>query len=73
MRSGALEYVGSQIKPAFPALAGGFFTTEPPGKSFEIYPVSDVAFFFFFNENCLPSWQSLLNEPTHCFWHEGSD
>ena len=20
------------IKPAFPALAGGFFTTEPPGK-----------------------------------------
>jgi len=21
------------IKPAFPALAGGFFTTEPPGKT----------------------------------------
>ena len=23
------------IKPAFPALAGGFFTTDPPGKPFE--------------------------------------
>ena len=23
------------IEPAFPALAGGFFTTEPPGKSFQ--------------------------------------
>ena len=23
---------GPRIKPLFPALAGGFFTTEPPGK-----------------------------------------
>ena len=23
------------IKPAFPALAGGFFTTDPPGRPFE--------------------------------------
>ena len=28
---GALPNLG--IEPAFPALAGGFFTTEPPGKA----------------------------------------
>ena len=44
----ALRQVGPGIEPVSPVLAGGFFTTEPPGKSFEIYPVSDVAFFFFF-------------------------
>ena len=26
-----------QIEPASPALAGGFFTTEPPGKTLQIY------------------------------------
>jgi len=25
------------IEPAFPALAGGFFTAEPPGKPQEVY------------------------------------
>ena len=24
-----------RLEPMFPALAGGFFTTEPPGKPFE--------------------------------------
>ena len=26
-----------EIKPAYPALAGGFFTTEPPGKPLRIH------------------------------------
>ena len=29
---GMWDLLGSRIKPASPALAGGFFTTEPPGK-----------------------------------------
>ena len=28
---------GSRIKPVSPALAGGFFATEPPGKSLQIH------------------------------------
>ena len=44
------------VPPAFPALAGGFFTTEPPGKpcSFHttyhitvIYPLDCSSLFFF--------------------------
>ena len=31
------------IKPASPALAGRFFTTEPPGKPFEKLPVEKYA------------------------------
>ena len=30
--SSAGDLLDSGIKSAFPALAGGFFTTEPPGK-----------------------------------------
>ena len=26
------DFPGPEIEPMFPALAGGFFTTEPPGK-----------------------------------------
>ena len=29
---GMWDLLGSRIKPASPALAGRFFTTEPPGK-----------------------------------------
>ena len=29
-----------EIKPSSPALAGGFFTTEPPGKPLYIYEAS---------------------------------
>ena len=37
----ALRHIGSsQIKPVSLALAGGFFTIEPPGKS-QIYVISD--------------------------------
>ena len=40
---------GSGIKPVSPALAGGFFTTESPGKSYDI---------FFFNfQSALTIWQ----------------
>ena len=28
------------MSPVFPALAGGFFTTEPPGKSTRVYWVA---------------------------------
>ena len=27
------------IEPVFPALAGGFLTTEPPGKALAIFPI----------------------------------
>ena len=29
-----------RIKPSSPALAGGFFTTEPPGKALCVKPLS---------------------------------
>ena len=32
MLRGTWDLPGSEIKPVSPALAGGFFTTEPPGK-----------------------------------------
>ena len=32
-----------EIKPGSPALAGRFFTTEPPGKPFEKLPVEKYA------------------------------
>ena len=36
------------IKPASPAFAGGFFTTEPPGKPSSVSPQGLFFFFFFF-------------------------
>ena len=36
------------IKPASPAFAGGFFTTEPPGKPSSVSP-QGLFFFFFFS------------------------
>ena len=35
----------SGIKPMFPGLAGGFFTTEPTGKPLDFF----LFLFFFFN------------------------
>ena len=32
---------------AFPALAGGFFTTEPPGKPLYVAADGIISFFFF--------------------------
>ena len=34
-----------EIEPAFPALAGGFFTTEPPGKVRNIITMINMASF----------------------------
>ena len=36
-----------EIKPMFPALAGGFFTTEPPGK-----PLPSLLIVHLFTQNC---------------------
>ena len=44
------------IKPVslvFPALVGGFFTTEPPGKPSEIYNIYIISCTFFFFKSTL--------------------
>ena len=44
------DFPNPRIEPVFPALAGGFFTTEPPGKprniitSDKIYTISQTPF-----------------------------
>ena len=46
------------IKPAslvFPALVGGFFTTEPPGKPSEIYNIYVISCIFFFLKSIILS------------------
>ena len=43
----------SGIKPASPALAGRFFTAEPPGKSLIIFCKSMLFLFFHFFFACL--------------------
>ena len=37
MASGMWDLPGLGVEPVSPELAGGFFTTEPPGKPLEIY------------------------------------
>lgn len=49
---------GSGFKPMVPALAGGFFITEPPGKASEIF------FFFFFFGIMKINLIKLLSEKT---------
>ena len=39
LHCGAWDLPGPGIEPASPALAGGFFTTEPPGKSLSLFNV----------------------------------
>ena len=34
LQAGTLDLPDPGIKPSSPALAGGFFTTEPPGKPY---------------------------------------
>ena len=42
---------GLGIEPAFPALAGGFLTTEPPEKATTVFEsLSGDLLFFFFKE-----------------------
>ena len=52
------------IKPAFPALAAGFFTTETPGKTPR--PLSEDIFGAIHGECHLPNCVSLM---TMCQWH----
>ena len=56
-----------EIKPVSPALAGRFFTTEPPGKPSSIAYLSPKSHFLFlfilknsFNEVCLFTLKVLL-------------
>jgi len=46
---GDLPDPGIDLKsPAYPAVAGGFFTTEPPGKSkFQLHPTIFKYFFIY--------------------------
>ena len=46
---GNLPGSGSEMEPLSPALAGGVFTTEPPGKP-QIHPSKKYAFVFFITE-----------------------
>ena len=46
---GNLPGSGSEMEPVSPALAGGVFTTEPPGKP-QIHPSKKYAFVFFITE-----------------------
>jgi len=43
-----LSYPGSGIKPTSPALAGGFLSTEPPGKPVTLiyFKFSKIKFYF---------------------------
>ena len=50
-----------EIKPASLALAGGFFTTEPPGKPHEILCVPFNSEVFFLPLSGSPDWPSDLN------------
>ena len=36
LRQGTWDLPGSGMEPVSPALEGGFFTTEPPGKPFQM-------------------------------------
>ena len=46
------DFLGSEIEPVFPALAGGFFATETPGKpSDEFYAVQRrIVFKIYFSD-----------------------
>ena len=51
---------GSKIEPVSPALASGFFATEPPGEPpFFYFCVSTIFFFFFFLSSMSPSCHGL--------------
>ena len=54
---------GPGIEPMSPALAGGFFTTEPPGKPF--CPFFDWVIFFFI---VLHESLTMFKIIPHAFW-----
>ena len=58
---------GSGVKPASPKLAGGFFTTEPPGKSY-------YNFFMPYKSYSLMDWHlpfhSMLSSALYFPWYQ---
>ena len=42
------DLLGPGIEPMFPALAGGFFTTEPPGTAKDFVAVTILFLFYVF-------------------------
>ena len=55
---GMWDLPGPGLEPMSPALAGGFLTTVPPGKSFLS---SWDAIYFFFLPNCSGNSSTILN------------
>ena len=61
---------GSGIEPVFPALAGGFFTTEPPGKPDHVVLVT-VALQYCLKSGRVMALVSVVF-PQDCFSNSGS-
>ena len=52
---------GSGLEPVSPALAGGFFTTEPPGKPLK-WSYFSLSLFCLMTEDEMVGWHHQLNE-----------
>ena len=60
---GALHDTG--IEPASPALAGGFFTTEPPGKPFLLVKFREFRGYLSESRNRVQTNSLLYNQVDH--------
>ena len=58
---------GSGIEPMSPALAGGFFTTEPPGKSLDFHFFGLTCIFILKSQITLLFCQDQLKSYNHEF------
>ena len=70
---------GPGLEPVSPALAGGFLTTEPPGKSqhadFLIYPMENLSQYFCGQTSAEATlgethFQTEKVEHLHCAFHQ---